>query len=79
MSFRKQTMRVLIGDDNQDAADTLATVLRLWGHDVQVAYDGPSAVVVASCFKPHVALLDIQMPKMNGGEVALRLRQQRGA
>jgi len=71
-------MRVLIADDNRDAADTLATILRLWGHEVRVAYDGASALVVARCFQPQVALVDIQMPKMNGGEVALNLRRQAG-
>jgi DNA-binding response OmpR family regulator len=78
LSFGRQTMRVLIGDDNRDAADTLATILRLWGHEVRVAYDGTSALVVAHLFRPHVALLDIEMPKMNGGEVALNLRRQAG-
>src|SRR5262245_22471867 len=71
-------MRVLIADDNRDAADTLATILRLWGHEVRVVYDGASALVMARSFKPQVALVDIQMPKMNGGEVALHLRRQAG-
>jgi DNA-binding response OmpR family regulator len=71
-------MRVLIADDNQDAADTLAMIVRFWGHEVQVAYDGATAITVARQFKPHIILLDIQMPKVNGGEVALRLRRQAG-
>ena len=69
-------MRVLIADDNRDAADTLGMLLRLWGHEVRVAYDGISALATARYFKPLLALLDIQMPGMNGGELALRLRQQ---
>jgi DNA-binding response OmpR family regulator len=68
-------MRVLVADDNRDAADTLATVLRLWGHEVRVAYDGQSALNVGRRFRPHAALLDIRMPGMNGGDVALNLRQ----
>jgi DNA-binding response OmpR family regulator len=71
-------MRVLIGDDNRDGADTLATIMRLWGHEVRVAYDGPSALIVARLFRPQVALLDIEMPKLNGGEVAVILRRQTG-
>jgi DNA-binding response OmpR family regulator len=71
-------MRVLVVDDNRDAADTLATVLRLWGNEVCVVYDGASALIIARCFKPQVALLDIQMPQTNGGEVAIRLRRQAG-
>lgn len=69
-------MRVLIADDNHDAADTLGMVVRLWGHEAQVVYDGASALVVARLFKPHFILLDIQMPKVNGGEVARNLRRQ---
>ena len=69
-------MRILVADDNQDGADTLATLLRLWGHEVRVVYDGIAAVQAARRFIPHVALLDIQMPGLNGGEVALHLRGQ---
>lgn len=71
-------MRVLIADDNRDAADTLAMVVRLWGHNAHVVYDGASALTVVRCFKPDIVLLDIQMPKVNGGEVALYLRRQPG-
>ncbi|HEY7328810.1 MAG TPA: response regulator [Gemmataceae bacterium] len=69
-------MRVLIADDNRDAADTLAMVLRLWGHEVRVVYDGPSALQLSRSFKPNAVLLDIEMPKVNGGDVALNLRRQ---
>ncbi|HTU90824.1 MAG TPA: response regulator [Gemmataceae bacterium] len=71
-------MRVLIADDNRDAADTLGMLLRLLGHEVRTAYDGFSALAIARYFKPRFALLDIQMPGMNGGELALHLRQQSG-
>ncbi len=73
-------MRVLIADDNRDAADTLAMVLRFWGHEVRAVYDGTAALQTARSFKPHAALLDIQMPRMNGGDVALDIRKHsRGA
>jgi DNA-binding response OmpR family regulator len=71
-------MRVLVADDSRDAADTLAILLRRWGHEARVAYDGLSALAVARHFKPHVALLDVQMPKMHGGDVARNLRRQAG-
>lgn len=68
-------MRVLVADDNRDAADTLAMVLRFWGHEVRAVYDGTAALLTARSFKPHAALLDIQMPYMNGGDVALDIRK----
>lgn len=71
-------MRVLVADDNQDAADTLAMLLEMWGHEVWVAYDGLSALKAGRHFKPNVALLDIHMPEMNGGEVARQLRRRAG-
>jgi DNA-binding response OmpR family regulator len=72
-------MRVLIADDNRDAADTLAMVLRFWGHEVRAVYDGTSACLAARSFRPQAALLDIQMPQVNGGDVALDLRRQSGS
>jgi CheY-like chemotaxis protein len=51
-------------------------VLRLWGHEVRVVYDGPSAFLLARNFRPHAVLLDIEMPRVNGGDVALSLRQR---
>jgi DNA-binding response OmpR family regulator len=51
-------------------------VLRLWGHEVRVVYDGISALAMARNFKPQAALLDILMPKVNGGDVALNLRER---
>lgn len=67
--------RVLIADDNQDAADSLAMLLRMEGHDVAVAGDGKQAVAMADSFRPEVALLDIGMPQLSGYEVAQRIRQ----
>jgi CheY-like chemotaxis protein len=66
--------RILVADDNRDAADSLATMLRLGGHEVGVAYDGREAVALAETFRPEIALLDIGMPRMNGYETALALR-----
>ena len=63
-------------DDNIDGVESLAMVLRLEGHEVQVANDGPAALKVAAAFRPEVVLLDIGLPKgMNGYEVARRLRE----
>lgn len=70
-------LRILVVEDNKDSAKSLAGVLRLWGHEVQIAYDGPSALEVAESFHPEVVFLDIGLPKsMDGYEVALRLREQ---
>jgi CheY-like chemotaxis protein len=68
--------RILVADDNRDAADSLAAMLRLGGHEVSVAYDGREALRLAESFRPEVALLDIGMPRMNGYETAQALRQQ---
>ena len=72
-----EPLRILIADDNQDAADTLAVLCRLWGHEASVAYDGPTALALADKIEPQVILLDIRMPGMHGGEVAQRLRGDR--
>ncbi len=68
--------RVLVVDDNSDAAETLADILRALGHTTSVAHDGPTALAAAAVFKPHVALLDIGLPVMDGYELARRLREQ---
>jgi CheY-like chemotaxis protein len=65
-------------DDNQDAAVSLATLLRLQGHDVRVVHDGVAAIAQASSFLPHMVFLDLGMPDMDGYEVARVIRQQRG-
>ncbi len=69
--------RVLVVDDNTDAADSLASLLELTGHETRVAYDGLEALQAAAAFKPDVALLDIGLPKLSGYEVARRIREQR--
>jgi len=67
--------RVLIVDDNQDAADTIATYLQLAGHQVQVVGDGHQALASAASFTPQAVILDIGLPGLNGYEVAQRLRE----
>jgi two-component system CheB/CheR fusion protein len=67
--------RVLVVDDNVDAARTLAELLALDGHEAHVAHDGPSAVEAARRLRPDVAILDIGLPGFSGLEVARRLRE----
>jgi PAS domain S-box-containing protein len=69
-------VRVLVADDNRDAADSLAELLRLAGHEVRVAYDGRTALSVARPFRPDVMLLDLGMPNMSGYEVAAQVREE---
>ncbi len=68
--------KVLVADDNQDAADSLAMLLRLAGHEVRVATTGRAALALANVFRPAAALLDIGMPELNGYEVARALRAE---
>jgi PAS domain S-box-containing protein len=75
---RGASRRVLVVDDNADAADMLAILLKEFGHDVRAASDGPSALSVARDFVPQVVLLDIGLPGMNGYEVAQRMRRLPG-
>ncbi len=70
--------RLLVVDDNQDAADSLAVLLTLQGHEVRVAHSGPAALEMTKTYTPDVVFLDIGMPGMDGYEVARRLRQQPG-
>jgi CheY-like chemotaxis protein len=67
---------VLVVDDNRDAADTLALLLELMGHDIRTAHDGPQALKAAEEFLPEIVLLDIGLPGMNGYEVCRKLREQ---
>ena len=70
--------RVLVVDDNVDAADSLRMVLDALGHAAKAAYDGPSALELMDSFVPEVVLLDIGLPKMDGLEVARRIRARSG-
>ena len=71
-------LRVLVADDNRDAADTLSMLLSMDGYEVQTVYGGRAAVSAAETFRPDVALLDIGMPEVNGYAAAKAIRQQRG-
>jgi PAS domain S-box-containing protein len=68
--------RILVADDNRDAADTLSVILELDGHEVQTAYDGVKALQIAEQFAPQIALLDIGMPNLDGYQIARRIREQ---
>lgn len=68
--------RILVVDDNKDSADTMGMLLRLKGNDIRTANDGLEAMEVAETFHPEMVLLDIGIPKLNGYEVACRIRQQ---
>jgi PAS domain S-box-containing protein len=70
-----RSKRILVVDDSEDIAETLARLLELSGHEVTVAHDGPAALAEAEKIAPEVILLDIGMPGMNGYELARRLRQ----
>ena len=68
--------RILVVDDNHDAAASLALLLRVMGNETETSHDGLEALEVAAAFRPDEALLDIGMPKLNGYEVCRRIRQQ---
>ncbi len=68
--------RVLYVDDNHDVADSATELLRLVGFDTRVCYDGPSALAAAPEFLPDVCILDLNLPGMDGDELAVRLRDQ---
>jgi PAS domain S-box-containing protein len=68
--------RILVADDNEDSAASLALLLRLRGHEVRTAGDGMEAVALAESFRPDLLILDIGMPRLNGYDAARRIRQQ---
>jgi signal transduction histidine kinase/CheY-like chemotaxis protein len=70
--------RVLVADDNRDAAESLAEVLRMAGHEVALAFDGEAALQQYNSLAPEIALLDIGMPRMTGNEVASAIRSSPG-
>lgn len=73
---RATPLRVLIVDDCHDGANTLASLLRLWGYEAQVAHNGATALRLADAFHPQVFLLDIGLPEMDGYHLARHLREQ---
>lgn len=70
----KRTYRVLVVDDNQDSAVSLATLLKVRGYETNIAYDGPAAIELARSFGPDAILLDIGLPNIDGYEVARQIR-----
>jgi CheY-like chemotaxis protein len=72
----KRMLRVLVVDDNRDAADSLSQLVSLWRNEVRTAYGGAPALEMAALLKPDVVLLDLSMPKTDGCQVARRLRRQ---
>jgi CheY-like chemotaxis protein len=73
--IKPSARRILVVDDNVDAADSLAVLLRLVGNDVRTAHDGPAALEAARAYRPDVVLLDLGLPRMSGYEVCRRLRE----
>ncbi|HEY6516632.1 MAG TPA: response regulator [Steroidobacteraceae bacterium] len=67
--------RLLVVDDNKDAAESMSMLLEMWGHEVVFAYDGPSAIATAEQWRPEAVFLDIGLPGMDGYQVAERLRE----
>jgi two-component system CheB/CheR fusion protein len=68
--------RILVVDDNRDAADSLALLLQVSGHEVRTAHDGPTALEAARAWRPEVVVLDLGLPRLDGYEVARRLRRE---
>ena len=68
--------RVLVVDDNRDSAETMAELVKIWGYEVRTAHDGLAALDCARIFRPHVVLLDVGLPGMDGYELAQRLRAE---
>jgi CheY-like chemotaxis protein len=75
---RNESRQVLVVDDDQDSADSLGRLMRLGGHQVQVAYSGEVAILLAQQLKPDVILLDLGLPRLDGYRVVEKLRQQPG-
>ena len=71
---RIDPQRILVADDNKDAAEALSLQLQLAGHEVRTAHDGEEALTMTEMFAPDIVLLDLGMPKMDGYEVARRVR-----
>lgn len=78
MDSRDRPVRILCVDDNTDTAFTTAKFLELFGYDIRYCLDGPTALAVAADFRPQVCVLDINMPGVDGYELARRLRELLG-
>ncbi len=71
----RSLLRVLVTDKDRDAADSLAALVRAWRHEVHVTYDGPSAVQLAEAVRPHAAIIELEMPGMDGVAIVRQLRR----
>jgi DNA-binding response OmpR family regulator len=67
-------LRVLVVDDERDTANSMSALVKVWGHEARVAYNGATALEMAVSYQPDVLLLDIAMPKMDGNQLARKLR-----
>ena len=72
----RAALKILVADDSQDGADSLAFLLKAAGHDVYTAYDGRTAIELAEQHRPDVVLLDIGMPEVSGYDVARAIRRE---
>jgi CheY-like chemotaxis protein len=77
MEAKMRALRVLVVEDDEDTITSLTMLLRLYGYEVEVAADGPTALWVVGLWQPDVVLLDIRLPKMNGWVVAKQIRELR--
>jgi CheY-like chemotaxis protein len=73
---QSEKLRVLIAEDDKDAANSFGQLLASWGYEVRVVYDGLAALESAQAHPPHAALIDLGLPGMDGYQVALRLRRR---
>jgi CheY-like chemotaxis protein len=78
LQLTRKRLHVLVVDDNRDAADSLRMLLRLWGYDCRVAYDGAAGLRAACDYQPDCVLLDIAMPGLDGYTLARMVRTQPG-
>jgi CheY-like chemotaxis protein len=69
-------LRILVADDNQDAAETMSVLLEVMGHEVRRVHDGEAAVEMVASFDPQLVLLDIGMPKLNGYDTCRLIRER---
>lgn len=74
--MRDAKHQVLVVEDNEDAAEALATLVQLLGHEARTAHDGPDALAMVDDYRPDLALIDIGLPGMDGYELARRLRER---
>jgi CheY-like chemotaxis protein len=71
----RRLLRVLVADDNRDMADSLCMLMKMWGHESWPAYDGATALELASAHQPDVLMVDLAMPTLDGYQLARQLRQ----